>query len=142
MAFDRQILQRLAAQYAACAYSDRNLNNMLLHRQVNDLKGPRPILLIDEIPWQEMNWEEELTLQCQDPFYREMEWYFRTWLYKWRHLPADMVLPPFYGVAKRVSFQGIGIQFAYDRRDKAEASAHLFADQLQTENKHTKAYVI
>ena len=133
MAFDRQILQRLAAQYAACAYSDRYLNNMLLHRQVNDLKGPRPILLIDEIPWQEMDWEGELTLQCQDPFYREMEWYFRTWLYKWRHLPADMVLPPFYGVAKRVSFQGIGIQFAYDQRDKAEASAHLFADQLQTE---------
>lgn len=129
-----EILRELAAQYAEIAHSDTNYTNIALHRMVNDLKGPRPIVLIDEIPWTEMQIEDELTLQCADPDFRRAEWYFRTALYRWRYMRADMALPPFYGVKKRIHSGGNGLERIL-RDDGAQSDskvqAHTFQNQLQ-----------
>ena len=72
MRTDRDILRELVSQYAEFAYSAKNAEKLRLHRAVNDLSMIRPIVLIDEIPWHEMELEQELTLQCSDPDFRAL----------------------------------------------------------------------
>ena len=52
---DVKILRKLAYEYFKIAYSDKNFENIKLHKAVNDLKQIRPVVLIDELPWNEMN---------------------------------------------------------------------------------------
>ena len=59
---DVKILRELAARYAVAANDDRNNERKLLHKAVNDLHMIRPVVLIDELPWNELNGEGELTL--------------------------------------------------------------------------------
>ena len=47
---------------------------------------------INEIPWNEMNVDDELTLRCEDAWAREIELRLRLLLYQWRHMPADMIV--------------------------------------------------
>lgn len=129
---DRQILRSLAAAYLEVANSDRNHNNILLHRAVNDLKQQRPIVLIDEIPWHEMNLDDELTLRCENAENREIEWFFRTTLYRWRHMPGDMAVRPYYGVEKVIRSTGNGLTRQFGE-DEHAAQAHTFVNQIPTE---------
>jgi len=50
---------------------------------------------INEIPWHEMNVNEELTLRCKDPWARELEDRLRKEIFQWKHMPADMVVSEF-----------------------------------------------
>jgi hypothetical protein len=52
---------------------------------------------------------DELVLQCGDPFFRGFEQFFRRELYKYRHMPADMILRPYIPVCKVIHSTGIGI---------------------------------
>ena len=131
---NRKILRELAARYYEIANSDTNRRHILHHKQVNDLKQPRPIVLIDEIPWQEMNIDNELTLQCDTEEARQIETFFRQAIYKWEHLRADMVLRPYYAVGKVIHASGIG----FSRRQNQDGEhqnvkSHVFKDQIQTE---------
>ena len=74
---DVQILRRLARSYAEAAAQERNTENRRLHRAVNDLQMIRPVVLIDEIPFHEINFDGSLTLQCEDPILRGAEDYLR-----------------------------------------------------------------
>ncbi len=132
MKSDLQIIRRLANDYYHIANSPQNLENILRHKSVNDLHGDRPIVLIDEIPWEEMNLDDELTLQCQDEFYRQIEFHFRTVLYKWRHMRADMAVEPYFPVYKQIHTTGIGLDRLENEHD-ASAQSFTFVDQLQTE---------
>jgi hypothetical protein len=42
----------------------------------------QPLVWINEIPWHEMNVDDELTLRCQDEFCRQVEWHLRATLYQ------------------------------------------------------------
>ncbi|HHY82926.1 MAG TPA: hypothetical protein GX505_09660 [Clostridiales bacterium] len=106
---DAKILRKLAYSYSEIAYSSRNFENIKLHKAVNDLKMIRPVVLIDELPWNEMNINDELTLQCTDPYLRSVEWFFRTNIYMNKYMPADMIVPPFFPVHKIINSTGIGI---------------------------------
>ena len=79
---DEKILRKLAWDYLKFANSERNMENVKLHRAVNDLKQIRPVVLIDELPWSEMNFDNQLTLQCADSFLREIEWFLRSNIFK------------------------------------------------------------
>ena len=49
------VLRKLASQYFEYATSDENFRKMELHRASNDLKkGTRPVVLLSEIPWHEL----------------------------------------------------------------------------------------
>ncbi len=54
---------------------------------------------INEICWNEMNVNEELTLRCSDPFCRSAEESLRQTIYRWEHLPADMIVEPVFYVS-------------------------------------------
>ena len=66
-----------------------------LWRKLNDLQSARPMVWINEIPWHEMNVDDELTLRTVHPWARELETRLRRTLYQWRHMPGDMVVSDF-----------------------------------------------
>lgn len=132
---DRKTLRDLASAYFRIANSDKNKMNIIAHKKVNDLKGVRPIVLIDEIPWKEMNLDNELTLQCTDPLLRWAESRLRMVLYKWKHMPADMVVPPYFEIPKIILSSGNGMDKKISDSGSTgtqEIHAHTFEDQVQS----------
>lgn len=109
---DKQILRKLANEYFTIANSQRNQNNILAHKNVNDLKGQRPIVLISEIPWHEMNIDNELTLYCENPYLRGVEYELKRTIYSWRHMLADMVVMPYFGIGKIIHSSGNGFDYS------------------------------
>jgi hypothetical protein len=89
---DRDILRRLAEQQAEIAALPIHREKAELWRRLNDRQPVRPMVWINEIAWNEMNIDDELTLRCADPWARALEEDLRRRLYQWRHLPADMIV--------------------------------------------------
>ncbi len=89
---DADILRRLAAEQAQIAALPVHREKAELWRRLNDLEPVRPLVWINEIPWNEMNVGDELTLRCEDPWAREIETRLRQLLYQWRHMPGDMIV--------------------------------------------------
>lgn len=129
-------LRILARQYYEQAMKPANIEHMVLHRAVNDQKMIRPVVLIDEIPFHELNFDGSLTLHCTDPLLRWAENFMRRRLFQWKYFPADMILEPFIPVYKVVHNSGIGIQAdeeqIYVNKEKEGITAHMYHDQLAT----------
>ena len=109
MTQDEKILRNLARRYAVAASDPRNQENRKLHTAVNDLAMIRPVVLIDEIPFSELNFDGSLTLQCQDSDFRAAEDFLRKKLFQWQYFPADMILPPYFPVQKVMHETGCGL---------------------------------
>jgi hypothetical protein len=88
---DREILRRLASDLAEAA-APSHAEKAQLWTRMNDLHQERPMVWINEIPWNEMNVNDELSFTCQHPWARQQEQNLRRTLYQWKHMPADMVL--------------------------------------------------
>jgi len=140
---DVKILRKLAYEYTQIANSDRNAENIKLHKAVNDLRQIRPVVLLDELPWNEMNINNELTLQCTDEYLRTVEWFLRTSIFRNKYFPADMVVPGYIPVRKVINSTGIGITIDEDilHTDKDNnIVSHMYKDVLQTEEDFEKIH--
>ena len=104
---DRQILRELAARYYELAKSDENSNRVLLYKGVNDLKMIRPVVLIDEIPWGQMNFDGGLTCECEDKNLHGIEYHFRMGIFREKHFPTDNYLFPYWPVRKHGGIGGM-----------------------------------
>ena len=136
MTNDVKILRGLAARYAAAAADHRNEDNLILHRNVNDLKMTRPVVHIDEHPWHELNHDGSLTLQCEEPLFRDLERHFRRTLYKWTTMPADMVISREIKVHKIVHSTPVGVEIdetILEGGDGNHIVAHEYHDRLKDE---------
>ena len=89
---DTEVLRRLASEIAEIAALPIHQEKARLWTQLNDLQSERPMVWINEICWNEMNVDDELTLQCEHPWARDQEDQLRKTIYQWKHLPADMVV--------------------------------------------------
>jgi hypothetical protein len=89
---DTEILRRLASELAGYAALPIHAEKARLWQELNDLRSSRPMVWINEIPWHEMNVDDELTLRTEDPWAQDQERELRRTLYQWRHLPGDMIL--------------------------------------------------
>ena len=78
---DREIVRELAKRYMALVCSERQEKMFRRFRDTNDLKPGRPPVLLDEIPWYQMNMDGELTCLCEDKGARTAELYFRKALF-------------------------------------------------------------
>ena len=129
-------LRLLAKEYLEHAMSPINARRMELHRAVNDLNMQRPVVLIDEIPFHELNFDGSLTLLCEDPILRSVEDRLRKKLFQWKYFPADMILEPFVPVTKVIRSTGIGVEIDDDRiyfdKGKEGIAAHKYRDRLST----------
>ena len=129
-------LRKLANEYYLQSLSPVNAERIALHRAINDLEMQRPVVLIDEIPWHELNFDGSLTVRCTDPVLRGVEDYMRKRLFQWKYFPADMILTPFIPVYKEFNDSGMGISVQETTLDSASNGgnivSHEYVDQLAT----------
>ncbi|MBC7236143.1 MAG: hypothetical protein H5T69_09890 [Chloroflexi bacterium] len=133
---DRDILRRLAEEWATAAADPVQAERADLWRRLNRLERVKPLIWINEIPWHEMNVNEELTLRCEAPFCRQHERTLRQTLYQWRHMPGDMTIEPVFYSPLVIQDTGFGIDEEVDivRTDEASdiVSRH-FHEQIDSE---------
>jgi len=92
---DIDILRALASEVAAIAALPVHKEKAALWTRLNDLDSVRPMVWINEICWNEMNVDDELTLRTEHPWAQDQERDLRRTIYQWRHLPGDMVVDDF-----------------------------------------------
>ncbi|HNR34728.1 MAG TPA: hypothetical protein PKO36_06080 [Candidatus Hydrogenedentes bacterium] len=92
---DKDILRGLADEVAQIAALPVHKEKSILWQRLNDLDSVRPMVWINEVCWNEMNVNDELTLRCVHPWARDQERDLRRLIYQWRHFPADMVVSDF-----------------------------------------------
>jgi len=106
---DRSILRRLAEKVAEIASLPIHTEKAELWRRLNDLEQVRPLVWINEIPWHEMNVNDELTLRTVNEFCRQVETELRQLIYQWQHLRGDMIVEPEYYVPLVIHDSRFGI---------------------------------
>jgi len=90
---DVKVLRELGTKVAEAAALPINAETIAMWKRLNALKPVRPLIMIDQLPWNELNDGGELTLRCQDEFLRSIECTLRQRLYKFTHFRGDMVMP-------------------------------------------------
>ncbi|MGC8862264.1 MAG: hypothetical protein ACP5R5_05735 [Armatimonadota bacterium] len=133
---DRSVLRSLAERVAKIAALPIHKETAREWARLNGLKPGRPLVWINEIPWHEMNYNDELTLVCEDEFCRGVEWQLRTTIYQWEHMRADMVVEPVFYSALVIHDTGFGIQEQGKLIPQSEAGgicAHGYTPQIKDE---------
>jgi len=92
---EKEVLRTLGVRIAEISSEPVNSSRAGLWKDLNDLKSKKPMVWINEIPWHEMNIDDELTLKTEHPWARELEMSLRRTIYQWEHMPGDMVVSPF-----------------------------------------------
>ncbi len=111
---DVETLRRLGEETAAVARLDVHREKAVMWRRLNDLQPVRPMVWITEIPWHEMNVDDELSLRCSDAWARELEERLRQTLYQWRHMPVDMIVSDYIECPLAISSTGLGVEEQVD----------------------------
>jgi len=133
---DKAIIRELAAQAAEIAALPAQEEKRALWRKLNGLRPERPMVMIDQVCWNEMDFNGELTLRCEDPECRQYEDELRRTLYQWRHFPVDMVVEPFVRVNKAIHNSGFGIQVEENTAVTDPTNSvvgHAYINQFQTD---------
>ena len=117
MSFERDVavIRELAKRYMEIAVSDRHVRMRQRFKDTNDLKIVRPPVLMDEIPWHEMNFEGALDCVCEDEEMRRIEYRLRTALYREKYFRCDNFIEPFWTVEKSFTSTGNGFEVKEDR---------------------------
>lgn len=132
---DRQALRMVARQYNEIAMLDDHARTIEDWKRINSLKPVRPMIMIDQICWPEMNVNNELTLLCVDPFLKSLEWNMRCEIYKWTHFKCDMTFFPYLQVPKVFTSSGFGVDTLFQDENllHSDAHTHTYTDQIPDE---------
>jgi len=134
---DRTILRDLAARVAEIAALPAQQETVRLWKALNGLKPVRPMVMIDQIPWHEMDVGGELSLQTTDDFCRPLETDLRRTLYAWKRMPVDRLVEPVVKIPKVIRGADFGIKII-EQKAVTDANndviSHRYIDQLQTED--------
>jgi len=134
---DRSILRGLAERVAEIAALPIHKQTADEWRRLNALGKGRPLVWINEIPWHEMNVDDELTRACSDDFCWGIEWTLRTTIYQWEHMRGDMVVEPVFYSPLAISDSGFGIEEEGELIRQSETSgvySHGFRGQINEES--------
>ena len=132
---DREILRSLAKQVAEIAALPIQDEKRRLWRALNGLHPERPMVIIDQVCWSEVNIDNKLTLHCEDPECRSYEHYLRRTLLQWEYFPADMVVEPFIKVYKAINNAGFGVkvkEHTLTSSETKDVSSHQFENQFNS----------
>ena len=108
---DKQIVRELAKQYMEKVCSEKQEKMRKRFRDTNDLKPCRPPVILDEIPWYQMNMDGELDCICESEQVRPVELHFRKALFYMKHFKADNHFEPFFRLKRAVDSTGIGVEW-------------------------------
>ena len=134
---DYEILRPLVAKYAEIAALPVHADKRKLWLDHNEHRPARPMVLIDQVCWNEMNVDGSLDLHCDDPFWRSMEEELRHKIYSWEHMPVDMVFNPYLTVTKPIENSGWGLhmdQEILSRDEKPDVYSQSFRDVMDDES--------
>ena len=107
---DKRVVRELAKKYMELVCTDGQRKMRQRFCDTNDLKIVRPPVLIDEIPWYQMDIDGELTCVCEEKDTQNAELYFRKAIYYMKHFKADNNYEPFFRVKRAVDSTGIGVR--------------------------------
>lgn len=128
------ILRELAIKYAEYAALPVQKEKTELWRRMNSGSLERPMVLVDQLPWGELDTDGSLQCRIADPYWREVECRLRQTLYKWENLPADMVLNPFIPLYVPTVYTGWGVAIQ-EHRIEAQVTdsitSHSYVNQFQ-----------
>lgn len=111
---DRDIILPLAEKVAVIAALPEQKERIARWKRLNSLKDVRPLVIADEIPWHEMDYDGFLELRSSDSLSRELETQLRRTLYRWEHLRLDMVVDDSAGYPLAVRDEGYGVKMEQD----------------------------
>ncbi len=106
---DKNILRQLGEQYINIAGLPVQKEKIKLWKSLNRGDMQRPMVCIDQIPWNELNGNGELTCHVEDLFFRGIELDLRRKIYQWSHFPVDMVIEPFITIPQSIHNTGYGL---------------------------------
>ena len=92
---DIAIIRELAKQQMEFAMSDKHVRMRKRFQDTNDLKIVRPPLIIEELPWHEMNFDGMLDCRCEDEHLRGIEFWLRTSLLREKYFRCDNFITPY-----------------------------------------------
>ena len=132
---DIDILKSLAREYAEIAALPIQEEKKRLWIKLNTINMERPMLLIDQIPWNEMDVDGFLNCHVSDEYWQRVECEMRRTIYKWRHMPADMVVTPYVCLPRPINNTGWGVTTKKDgyiiQEENATASSSHFINQFE-----------
>ncbi len=114
---DIEVLRGLANQLAQLSAPPVQQERKQQWYRLNARKADKPMFLMGEFPWNEMNIDDELTLRCEDSFYREIETALRRLLYRNKHIQDDWVYEPFLYIPKAVHGFHYGLEVVEEKLD-------------------------
>jgi hypothetical protein len=132
---DASIVRELAREYAEIAALPVHGQKIGLWKKLNAKKPERPMVIIDQVCWNEMNVDNELTLRCTDPYARGWEGFFRRAKYKWKHFPVDMVFSDQLNITKVFTNSGFGVEVEQNTLATDSANdvvAHAYENQFHS----------
>jgi len=141
---DKEAIRELAKRYMEMALSEKQQEMNRRMKASNDLQIVRPPVLLDEIPWYQMDIDGELTCQCEDPGARGVEYSFRIALYRWKYFRADTLFEPFWRVRMAYDSTGMGISREENiiRSDEFNnIVSHRYRDVLEEEESLEKVHL-
>lgn len=130
---DRDRLRALAGEVAEIAALPIQQEKRRLWRKLNALNPERPMVMIDQVCWSEMDLDGSLTLRCEDPELRGYEQTLRRILFQWRHFPVDRPVEPYLPVPMAIEDSGFGLPVQEEVRYTDQANdvrSHRYENQL------------
>lgn len=103
------VLRSLAKQCMDIAALPEQKQTRLLWEKLNEGDMQRPMVAIDQLPWNELNVEGCLDCVITDPYWRNVEWELRSTLLRWKLFPVDMVVNPYIKLERVLITTGYGI---------------------------------
>jgi len=133
---ERGILRELASKYAEIASEDRQKEIKERMFAINCLQLVRPIVLIDELPWHEINVDDRLDCLCENELAVKMETFFRRALLQRDYFPCDRYFEAHYPLPKTYKIEGGLIQDEdlLVTNEKSHIASHGYHDQLRDDS--------
>jgi len=132
-----RLLRGLGKQYAEIASNPMNARRMQEWGRLNNLEPSRPLIWMNEICWNEMNVNDELTMRTTGEVCQRIETMLRRTIYQWNHMQGDMVVEAVVPSPQILRNSGFGIQVQADvietEKDREIASRH-FHNQFETDD--------
>ena len=131
---ERDALRSLAEKYMGYASLPAHREKMEMWKALNRRRMRRPMVLIDQIPWNELIPPKPPA--AADPFWAGVGERLERTIHQWERFPADMVLEPYIVIPEAVHNSGYGLTPRVERlrlRDGETASSQKYANVIRNE---------
>lgn len=131
------VLRELAKKFHEAACDPVNIEREKGWRALNGLKPIRPMVIIDQLPWNEFPQEELTGVVTSDPYWQRAEKMMRRMLFRFKYIPGDAIIKDNFTVTKEISgIHDFGLRVNEDTasiEESSEVRGHYYHDQLETD---------